>query len=328
MDDYLKGLSDVVNSTNMNNSLRKGLLIQSLNLYLSNECDKFNPNNNYIGVLIYKIDGKVLNEEIKLKNNNHVKSGCVYIKNAALFANDQNKTMHRKCLEMLFGEDIQRNIVSSGFAYKADEKRWHANSGTCNTYFAVAFLRYFFNSNPNAPNRYFSLIEKDHLRQLELSEEHALTKIITQKYMKMDDFTQMSIFANTQFNYVFFPNNDHRLCLQNLINTYLPNAKSDQIEAIYKLFDFPALCKLMKYMVSNSEINEDILECIVKPIEEILTNEENEKSLDELFNLFKRVDASDTNVLSKLLSNPVSSKIIEILKEEVAYIYIKASCLN
>ncbi len=85
------------------NQARDKRILAVDNFHLSCDSDLFDPNENYIGTLIYSINGR---NDFICRNGRHIKSGYVYIKNVKSLENIGCQTMHENALRSLIGEEF------------------------------------------------------------------------------------------------------------------------------------------------------------------------------------------------------------------------------
>ena len=97
--------------------------------HLSCLCDPFDPRQNYIGILIYQINGHA---DIMV-NSRHIKAGYIYIKKVQNIQNFGLSTHHANCMKSLLGDDYGQPVIASGFAYQNEQ--WKCNSSTYNESF-------------------------------------------------------------------------------------------------------------------------------------------------------------------------------------------------
>ena len=98
-------------------------------LHISCRSDKFRPERNFIGFVLYQFQGK---ERWEL-NHIRCRSGYVFLQDTTNLVKVPGDTMHAKAYFKLFGEQPPKDratLVASGFAYH--DGTWKQNSSTFN----------------------------------------------------------------------------------------------------------------------------------------------------------------------------------------------------
>ena len=95
---------------------------------LHQDSDDFDPRSNFIGVMVYYIDG---HKSFQCSNGREINTGCVYIKRTNALVNLSGSTWHARCMRSLIGDQLDSVQVSAaGFAYH--NGKWKRNSSTYN----------------------------------------------------------------------------------------------------------------------------------------------------------------------------------------------------